>query len=280
MYKRQALNVTEDFINYWNIHHSSDDYYPDTQEQWGNRLNHIVVLVGWKDDAQIENGGYWIVKNSWGTDWGYDGFFNIEYYSLFIGMYYATATYDPNSVNWAPVTDAGSLYYSEVGDTITFDGTNSVDPEGNIEAYEWDFGDDTIGEGPTPVHTYTEEGIYAVTLNVTDSQGHTGTDTAIVGIGEEPLIIDVTGFFGINLIIQNPLDIALTNLKWNADISGLIITGDTDGIIPLLVNGEPFTKQILIIGIGFGKIEFNVENMKKTENFLIIGPFVFGLERQ
>jgi len=275
-----ALNVTEDFINYWNIHHSSDDYYPDTQEQWGNRLNHIVVLVGWKDDAQIENGGYWIVKNSWGTDWGYDGFFNIEYYSLFIGMYYATATYDPNSVNWAPVTDAGSLYYSEVGDTITFDGTNSVDPEGNIEAYEWDFGDDTIGEGPTPVHTYTEEGIYAVTLNVTDSQGHTGTDTAIVGIGEEPLIIDVTGFFGINLIIQNPLDIALTNLKWNADISGLIITGDTDGIIPLLVNGEPFTKQILIIGIGFGKIEFNVENMKKTENFLIIGPFVFGLERQ
>lgn len=275
-----ALNVTQNFINYWGIHHSPNDYYPDTHEPWGNRLNHIVVLVGWKDDPQIDNGGYWIVKNSWGTDWGYDGFFNIEYYSLFIGMYYATATYDPDSVNWAPVADAGGLYYTELDDLITFDGTNSVDSEGDVDTYEWDFGDDTIGEGPTPTHTYTEEGIYAVTLNVTDTQGCTGTDTALVGIGEEPLIIDVTGIFGINLMIQNPLDIALTNLKWNVDISGLILTGDTDGIIPILVNDEPFTKQILVIGLGLVTVSINVENMEKTETFLIIGPLVFGLKLQ
>jgi hypothetical protein len=40
-----ALNVTNDFINFWNIHHSPDDYYPDTHEPWGNRLNHIIVIV-------------------------------------------------------------------------------------------------------------------------------------------------------------------------------------------------------------------------------------------
>ena len=57
-----ALNVNQEFISYWNIHHSSDDYYPDTHEPWGNQLNHIVVLVGWKDDPTIQNGGYWIVK--------------------------------------------------------------------------------------------------------------------------------------------------------------------------------------------------------------------------
>ena len=115
---------------------------------------------------------------------------------------------------------------------------------------------------------------------VTDTQGYTGTDTALVGIGEEPLIIDVTGIFGINLMIQNPLDIALTNLKWNVDISGLILTGDTDGIIPVLINDEPFTKQILVIGLGLVTVSINVENMEKTETFLIIGPLVFGLKLQ
>ena len=36
--------------------------------------NHAIVMIGW-DDAQ----GAWIVKNSWGKDWGMSGFFYIKY---------------------------------------------------------------------------------------------------------------------------------------------------------------------------------------------------------
>ncbi len=36
---------------------------------------HAVLIVGYNDDA----GGYFIVKNSWGTGWGEGGFFNIAY---------------------------------------------------------------------------------------------------------------------------------------------------------------------------------------------------------
>jgi len=40
-------------------------------------INHAVVLVGW-DDTQ-GSAGVWIVRNSWGDDWGEAGYMRIEY---------------------------------------------------------------------------------------------------------------------------------------------------------------------------------------------------------
>jgi len=37
---------------------------------------HAVTVVGWGEDPQTET-KYWIVKNSWGTWWGEDGYFRI-----------------------------------------------------------------------------------------------------------------------------------------------------------------------------------------------------------
>jgi C1A family cysteine protease len=50
-------------------------------------VNHAVMLVGW-DDAYEWNGstfGVWILKNSWGTGWGEQGYMYIAYDTSLIG---------------------------------------------------------------------------------------------------------------------------------------------------------------------------------------------------
>jgi hypothetical protein len=41
--------------------------------------NHAVAVVGYVDHDGVDSGGYWIVKNSWGTRWGDDGYGYVKY---------------------------------------------------------------------------------------------------------------------------------------------------------------------------------------------------------
>ena len=60
---------------------------------------------------------------------------------------------------------------TEVGTPITFDARLSFDPDGTIVAYDWDFGDGTLGSGPVVIKTYDRSDTYNVTLTVTDDRG-------------------------------------------------------------------------------------------------------------
>ncbi|MEO1643969.1 MAG: PKD domain-containing protein, partial [Chloroflexota bacterium] len=69
------------------------------------------------------------------------------------------------------------------GLSCTFDATGSVDNDGTIATYAWNFGDGTPGTGVNPTHTYSSASTVTVTLSVTDNSGGIGTATRTVIVG-------------------------------------------------------------------------------------------------
>ena len=66
---------------------------------------------------------------------------------------------------------------------VTLDASNSIDPDGDIVKYEWDFEGDGVwdsdtGGTPTVLHTYTTAGEYYPAVRVTDDGGLTDIDAA------------------------------------------------------------------------------------------------------
>ena len=86
--------------------------------------------------------------------------------------------------------------------TCQLDASSSFDPDGQIVAYTWTFGDGGTGSGVTTGHDYLEPGTYSITLTVTDDSGATSADTRSVTIGGTPSDI---GFAGANGYTGNTL---------------------------------------------------------------------------
>ena len=70
----------------------------------------------------------------------------------------------------ATLPPLASFTVTSSGTTATFTST-SVDPDGTIAAYLWDFGDGTTSTLARPSHTYPAPGRYFARLTVTDSAG-------------------------------------------------------------------------------------------------------------
>lgn len=74
------------------------------------------------------------------------------------------------------------------GRPATFDASGSLDLDGKVTSYHWDFGDGQSQDttGPQAFHTYTRSGSKTVTLTVTDDQGATGDAQVVVAVRDRP----------------------------------------------------------------------------------------------
>ncbi|MEM6628567.1 MAG: PKD domain-containing protein, partial [Bacteroidota bacterium] len=105
--------------------------------------------------------------------------------------------------------------------TVSFNSGASVDPDGTIQTYAWNFGDGTTANGANPTHTYTAVGTYEARLIITDNDG--ALDTAIANIIVNPPlnITPVAQFVATPIIGAPPLAVS-----FDANTSN-----DPDGVI-------------------------------------------------
>ena len=79
--------------------------------------------------------------------------------------------------------------------TVAFDASASIDADGSITSYSWNFGDGSSGTGVTASRTYAAAGTFTTVLTVTDNRGATGRATRILTVtaGPPPPNVTVSG---------------------------------------------------------------------------------------
>ena len=96
--------------------------------------HHSIEIVGWADDPSVPQGGYWIIKNDLGRDWGENGFFRIAFGQCEIDMAFMFAKWDPDTSDPIFALKVGTRYY-EAGTPIALRIFARV-PEGYTPFYQ------------------------------------------------------------------------------------------------------------------------------------------------
>lgn len=91
-------------------------------------------------------------------------------------------------VNQAPTADFEfTPARPAVGDTVRFQ-DRSRDPDGQIQTWQWDFGDGSTATEQNPSHAYAEAGTYTVKLTVTDDGGKTASRSKEITVVQAPAV--------------------------------------------------------------------------------------------
>ena len=119
------------------------------------------------------------------------------------------------AVNAPPVAHIAPVAPIIAGETASFNGSGSLDSDGTIASYVWDFGNGTNSTGISVSHEYATAGTYQVMLTVADNDGATDTasvvlvvQTTVQAIGD---LMDLVESMNLARGISNSLDAKLEN---------------------------------------------------------------------
>jgi len=92
-----AVYVTDAFTAYaGGVFEDDNNSCPECEY---TNSNHAIALVGWNDNGDAENSGYWILRNSWGSSWGENGYMRIKYRSAAVSCSGTYLVYEGDPIN-------------------------------------------------------------------------------------------------------------------------------------------------------------------------------------
>jgi len=95
------------------------------------------------------------------------------------------------------------------GEADAFNASGSIDPDGSIVAYLWDFGDGSNATGPLASHPYSKDGSYKATLTVTDDRGGSGSSSLNITVLKKLKPLEASAKSGSPVIIPAMLLVLL-----------------------------------------------------------------------
>ncbi|WP_022663787.1 PKD domain-containing protein [Desulfospira joergensenii] len=144
---------------------------------------------------------------------------------------YGTVAYDYSDGNQSPTAIAqASALSGQVPFKVSFDGSDSSDPDGSIVQYHWGFGDGTSQEGAVVDHLYETPGAYVAVLTVTDDQGAMDQAQINIEVVPDPLKIVFVSQ------IQASLETVLSGKFVRVRVQ--ILDSDMNPVAGALVQGE------------------------------------------
>lgn len=216
-------NIMENPTGVWIENSCEDNWF-----YHNNFINNIIQVdpinpgtnTKWNSTYQI-GGNYW--SDYTGTDSNGDGISDSPYTN-------GAIDYLPLMEPWMPTPPIAKFAYTPQNPTaneeITFNASESYDPDGNIVNYTWNFGDGNITTVTTSLieHAYSAYANYTATLTVTDNDGLKDTMTALIEIKKKTSTLTIN-------IQQEILEIG----------GNVTITGN------LTIQGQPTQNETVII---------------------------------
>ena len=126
---------------------------------------------------------------------------------------------------------------------VSFDASQSYDPDGDTISYEWTFIDSQVANERRIEHSFNEAGQYVAQLRVIDSKGTTGTSNiSITAVqGSE----DATGTSGVVIFVCGQKDFNVQVIdETDSSITGITCSSVTDGKDAVMLLTDPSKRYI------------------------------------
>jgi len=152
---------------------------------------------------------------------------------------------NPNAAPVAVFTSVPSAVVPQ--EAARFDASGSLDGDGWITSYQWDFGDGSVAEGVSVDHQFSAPGTYPVVLRVIDNDG------AVNALQSEMLVIDTNQApqpqIALSSMALDPGDSLVCHAEGSFDPDGEIVSFEWDFGDGSRSEGTPATHVYSTAGI-------------------------------